>query len=224
MPLDFLLNEARLFLIDTLKGQPKTSKSPYPWRNNWKHLVLHSLRVEDNVVKILEREFHTLSDEKIQIIRLAAILHDVAKYIDQRDHANTGATIAREWLLDHIASVETVERIAQMISAHRKKRKIEPDFSTAILKDADMLDEIGAISVFMAGRAVGRKSPFYLNEVCARINEVEVPRCEELLEQLQTEGAKEILRERLEFMKTFADQLIRELRIEPGYEELLQSM
>jgi HD superfamily phosphodiesterase len=224
MSFDPILNEARLFLVASLKDQPTINMSAHPWRNNWKHLVLHSLRVESNVLMILDRELHTLTDEKIQIIRLAAILHDAGKYLDQRDHANTGADIAREWLMNHITIEETVDRITQMIAVHGQKRKKELDFSTAVLKDADDLDEIGAISIFMTGNALKRKSPFYLNKVCRRINEVDVPNCETLLDQLRTEGAREIMRERLEFMKSFADQLIRELRIEPGIEDLLHAL
>lgn len=224
MPLDYLLNEARMFLVQSLKDQPDQFSSPHPWRNNWKYLVLHSLRVEANVLKILERETHSLTDEKIQLIRLAAILHDVAKYLGERDHANNGADIAREWLANHISSEETVDRITQMISVHGKKRKKELDFSTAVLKDADVLDKIGAVSIFMAGNYLDRRSPFFLNELCRRINEVELPNCETKLEKLRTNGAREILQERLAFIEHFADQLVRELRIDPEIEDLLRTL
>jgi HD superfamily phosphodiesterase len=221
MPLDHILNEARLFLVETLKDQIHNFESPYPWRNHWKYLVLHSFRVEANVLKILERETHSLSDEKIQIIRLAAILHDVGKYVDRIGHATTGADIAREWLLAHIQSEETVERISKMIEVHGKKGKKELDYSTAVLKDADKLDEIGAMTILMTGNMIDRRDPFYLNNLCQRINEVEIPKCEAKLEKLRTNGAKEILQERRFFIEHFADQLISELRIEQSIEELL---
>lgn len=224
MLLDRTLNEARLFLVETLKDQTHNFESPYPWRNNWKYLVLHSLRVEANVLKILERENHSLSDEKIQIIRLAAILHDVGKYVDRIGHAATGADIARDWMIEHIQSDETVERVTKMIEVHGKKGKKELDYSTAVLKDADKLDEIGAMTILMAGNLTDRRSPFYLNNLCQRINQVEIPKCETKLDKLRTNGAKEILQERRLYIEHFTDQLISELRIEPGFEDLLNTM
>lgn len=47
-----------------------------------------------------------------------------------------------------------------MIEVHGKKGKKELDYSTAVLKDADKLDEIGAITILMTGNMIDRRDPF----------------------------------------------------------------
>lgn len=219
-----ILQKARSFIVSSFHEQVNGYEIIHPWRKDWKYVVLHSLRVEQTVLKILSREHQPLPEAEIEILRLAAILHDLGKFIDRESHAQAGARIAEAWLRENIGCAETVARINDIIAAHANKMGQEPDYAKAVLQDADVLDEIGAMSIFMVGNWLDRTSPFYLEAIHARILDFEVPYCEEKMEVLNTSGAKEILQERRLFIQQFADQLIDELTVDSEIMELLRSL
>ena len=147
-----ILNEARAYLVDSLKGKHRDYEIRHPWRKDWEFEVLHSLHVESYVLKILAREDYSLSEHEITLIRLAAILHDVAKLDEQVNHAETGAQIVEKWLRDNSDSnlkSKDVVKVREMIADHSNKDVREKDYPKAVLKDADTLDEIGVMSIFM---------------------------------------------------------------------------
>ncbi len=78
MPSD-ILYDARQHLIDCLKGKHADFEIKHPWRKDWEFAVLHSLHVEAYALRILAYENHGLTEHEIILIRLAAILHDIAR-------------------------------------------------------------------------------------------------------------------------------------------------
>ena len=82
-----ILDEARLFLLHSLQGRRNEIESRHPWRRSWKFAVLHSLRVESYAVRILAHEDHSLSEEEVTRLRLAAILHDISRLEKREEHA-----------------------------------------------------------------------------------------------------------------------------------------
>ena len=139
-------------------------------------------------------------------------------------HARLGAEIAQKWLIDssHSAlSANDVERVVEMIADHSNKADPEPDISKAILKDADTLDEIGVMSIFMAANWVETNSPFFFHNLRQRLIDVEIPFCERKLAILNTRGAKEILLEKKAFMQTFIAQITDELQADTQIEQHL---
>jgi uncharacterized protein len=95
----------------------------------------------------------------LEIVRAAALLHDVARAEEKGTsvcHARAGAQQAREILQDHPA--EKVEAVAQAIATHRFREKSVPQTLEArILYDADKLDAIGAIGVARAYAMSGQR-------------------------------------------------------------------
>jgi len=88
----------------------------------------------------------------LEIVRAAALLHDVARADEEGSgtcHAQAGAQRAREILQGH--PPEKVEAVAQAIATHRFREKSIPQTLEAqVLYDADKLDAIGAIGVARA--------------------------------------------------------------------------
>ena len=93
-----LLNEARQFLVEYLRGKQQAYERTHPWRQDWEFAVMHALRVETYVNKILQREPHDLSERDLRLLRLAAILHDIGRMESTDKHASLGAEIVAVWL------------------------------------------------------------------------------------------------------------------------------
>jgi HD superfamily phosphodiesterase len=216
-----ILDEARLFLVNSLRGRRNEGESRHPWRRGWEFAVLHSMRVEAYTTRILAFEQHSLSKEEVILLRLAAILHDIARLEKRQEHAKLGAEIAQKWLLESHLPGEDVKRVVEMIADHSNKTGLEPDFSKAVLKDADTLDEIGVMSIFMAANWVDIQSPFFFHDLRERLIDVEIPFCEKKLGILSTTGAKEILLERKLFLEDFIAQITDELQADARIEQML---
>jgi hypothetical protein len=219
-----ILDEARAYLIHSLKGKHNGFETRHPWRKEWEFAVLHSLRVESYVLRILARENHSLSEHEIILLRLAAILHDIARLDKRENHAISGAEIVEKWLQDHagynLSSSDTA-RVIELIADHSNKSVREQDFSKAVLKDADTLDEIGVMSIFMTSNWLEPRSPFFFYDLRQRLIEFELPFCDRKLAVLNTVGAKEILLAKKAFIENFIAQLTDELQAEGDLGSLL---
>ena len=219
-----ILHEARNFLVASLRGKQLQRETVHPWRKEWEYTVCHSLRVENYVVEILKRgQYHFTETEKT-LLRLAAILHDIGRLERKEDHAKFGAEIAGRWLSTNSQnklSKEQTEKVVQLIAGHSEKGQVESDISHAVLKDADTLDEIGAISIFMSSNWIDRQSPYFLHNLLQRLQEFEIPFCEEKMAILNTQAAREILMEKEAFIAAFINQLSNELASDSQIERLL---
>jgi uncharacterized protein len=227
MPTD-ILDEARRFLVNSLEGKSNDVETKHPWRNHWEFGVLHSLRVEANTLKILARENHALSEHEILLLRLAAILHDISKIGGTKEgHASAGAEVAEKWLCDAASQWlddNDINRVTAMIADHSNKATKDQDFSNAVLKDADTLDEIGAVSIFMTGNWLDRQSPYFFHDLRQRLIDFEIPFCDRKLALLGTAGAREILAEKKAFVESFIVQLSNELQADDRIEQMLREL
>jgi uncharacterized protein len=219
-----LLEDARNYLIEFLRGKPNAFETKHLWRKDWEFAVLHSLRVEAYVLKILAAEAQRLSESEVGLLRLAAILHDLGRIEMRAGHAQRGAEIASEWLGEHTAGILTgaeVERVVDLIAVHSNKSEPDPDFSKAVLKDADTLDEIGVMSIFMSANWIEAQSPFFFHHLKQRLIEYELPFCERKMGILNTQGAKEILRAKKAFIEGFIAQMSDELECDGPVDRLM---
>lgn len=219
-----ILYEAREYLVAFLRGKANKLETRHPWRREWQHIVLHSLRVESYVVRLLEEEPHSLTESERRSLRLAAILHDIGRLEKTENHATTGAEIVGMWFradpLRRLPLVE-VQRVVELIADHSNKDRNDSDFSKAVLKDADILDEVGAMSIFMAGNWLDMGSPFFFYDLRQRLLEVEIPFCYQQLSRLRTAAAKKLLNGKKAFVENFIAQMGDELRSEVHVERLL---
>lgn len=222
-----ILHDARLYLVACLKGKRNGFETKHAWRKDWQFFVLHSLHVESYALKILAYEKHTLTGSEITLLRVAAILHDVARLDRRENHAQLGADLTAKWLEHHshygLRSDETA-RVLEMIADHSRKDVREQDFCKAVLKDADTLDEIGAMSIFMTGNWLDARSPFFFHQLQRRLIQFELPFCDKKLSILNTDGAKTILRQKKSFVENFIAQLTDELKADGDIAQMLPGL
>lgn len=222
-----LLDDARAYLVKSLKGKRNDFDTKHPWRKDWEFAVLHSLRVESYALEILAHENHPLSEHEIVLLRLAAILHDIARLDKRENHAASGAEIAKKWLQNdsgHHLEHGGAARVFEMIADHSNKEVREQDFSKAVLKDADTLDEIGVMSIFMTSNWLEHKSPFFFHDLRKRLIDFELPFCDKQFSILNTNGAKKILHEKKAFVESFIAQITDELKADEQFEQTLRML
>jgi uncharacterized protein len=122
----------------------------------------------DHTERVYRLAVHIAKEEgaDLEIVRIAALLHDIARPEQDRsngkiDHASRGAELARILLEKHGFSDDFIERVAHCIEAHRFRKSIVPQTLEAkVLSDADKLDAIGAVGLgraFLFAGEVGAK-------------------------------------------------------------------
>lgn len=205
-----ILNEGRNFLISYLKNKKINYETIHPWRNKWEFIVLHSFRVEGYVKKILDGEMRSLSSEEALTLRLAALLHDIGKIDNREDHAIIGRDIIYNWLNNNqeiLHAIKEPDRLLYLIENHSNKEDKESDYCLQVLKDADILDEIGIMSVFMASSWIDRSNPYFFNLLSDRIKNFEISFCDKKIKLLSTETSKSILNAKRNFIVALDKQL-----------------
>jgi len=169
----------------------------------------------------------------LEIVRTAALLHDVARAEEFRTgacHAALGAERAREILRGH--PPERVEAVAEAIAAHRFREGTPPrTLEAQVLYDADKLDAIGAVGVARAYVCAGLFRQHIWGEVPADYasrppeagqddgqNDEHTPvhefvfKLARIRETLFTPTGRRIAEERHRFMEAFFQRLEQEVR------------
>lgn len=208
-----ILDGARKFLVRYLNDKECSYETYYSWRKSWRFIVYHSLRVESYVMRILKNEEQNLSEGEIENLRIAATLHDIGTIHGREGHAKIGRVIVERWLEDSklYNEIEDVDNLLYMIETHSDKKNDETNFCSCVLKDADTLDEIGILSIFMAANRVDKNSYLFFDELLDRVRKYEINYCNKEMEGLHTLTAKNILNKKKNFIELFASQLEDEL-------------
>jgi HD superfamily phosphodiesterase len=217
-----ILEEGKKFLVSYVKGKNINYETLHPWRNSWEFIVLHSLRVEGYVKKIFKDENKDISQDDLLLTRLAATLHDIGRIHRKEGHALLGRDIIRDWLAGNqtVANgVKDLDKLLYLIENHSDKKSDESDYCAKVLKDADVLDEIGVMSIFMTSNWIDRNNPYFFNLIHHRIGSFEIEFCHKALKLLKTETAKSILDEKRKFIELFNNQLKDELYGTEMFEE-----
>jgi len=186
------------------------------------HAFDHVLRVTRLAVHIAEAE-----GANVEIVRVAALLHDVAG--SRHDHHLASARMARELLAE--APPTFVDAVAHCIEAHRFSQPPEPLTPEAkCLNDADKLDAIGAVGVARAFAFAGAHGGRLWTHPLSELDQLIGPDREAyrrahggtqdytpsheflcklagLADAMYTATAREIARERHDFMKAFFHRL-----------------
>lgn len=164
----------------------------------------------------------------LEILKLAAILHDIGRGEQDRSngkvcHAEKGAVMAEEILEKHNISREKTDEVVHCIETHRfRGEKIPQSKEAKILFDADKLDAIGAIGI---GRAF-----VFAGEIGAKVHNKDVDiektksyteedtayrefivKLRKVKDRMLTEEGKRIAEGRHKFMVDFFDRLNKEV-------------
>ena len=173
---------------------------------------------------------HIGREEKadMEILRLAAILHDIGRaYQDKTNgrvcHAEKGALLAREMLKKHAMDKERIDNVIHCIECHRFRGKRIPQSKEAkVLYDADKLDSIGAVGIGRAflfagevgaqlhniGVDVEKTKPYTREDTAYREFMVKLKK---VRDEMLTEEGSRMAKERHAFMEEFFDRLNKEV-------------
>ena len=186
------------------------------------HDYFHTLRVFHMATRIAGKE-----QADLQIVQLAALLHDVD---DRKLSPQTCAdkTNARRFLKENQVENETVEKICQIISeiSFAGRDSVIPEsLEGKCVQDADRLDAIGAIGIARAFAYGGSHNRFlhhpdikpkmrmskeeYHNSNSTTINHF-YEKLFLLADMMNTPTAKEIARSRDRYMKAYVAEFLAE--------------
>ena len=184
------------------------------------HDFQHILRVYRNVEMISRKEEGT----DLDIVLAAALLHDLVVYPKgsrkTKHSADESADIARKILSEYkYYSAEKIEKVVYAIRTHSYSKKLIPStLEGKILQDADRLDAIGAIGIartFSVGGSENRslydpKDPFCesdrgLDDTRWTLEIIDIKKF------MHTKTAKEIAKQRTDFIESFLNQLRKEI-------------
>lgn len=207
---DEILYKSKKLLVNYLKDKKCEYDQIHPWRQPWEFVALHSFRVEAYANKLLLMEPHNLSQDEVLLTRLAAILHDVGRIHQRQEHGKIGRRIVEEWIKSEAifqTSNIDCDRLLDLIERHSDKEEKDEDYCSRILKDADVLDEIGVISIFMASSWIDRSNPYFFALLNQRVKDKEISFCDEQYVYLNTDSARKILQQKKEFIIGFSSEL-----------------
>lgn len=184
----------------------------------------HTMRVCRNAEMLLEE----LPDADRDVVRLAAVLHDVARPEEKACrkvcHAARGAEIAAEILEDLHVEKAFAGRIVAAVRTHRYRDDNAPQtLEEKIVYDADKLDSLGAAGIGRAFLFAGKFGARLHNTEQEALNSEayskEDTAYREYLVKLRylpdamlTAPGKRIASERISFMREFFDRLNQEVQ------------
>lgn len=188
------------------------------------HDWFHMERVYKNALLIAEGETCDL-----MIVKLGALLHDIADSKFNDGDETVGPKVAREFLESQNASEEIIEHVVNIIeNISFKGGNFEKKFTSKeleVVQDADRLDAIGAIGIARTFNYGGFKNrQLYNPTIAPKLNmtkeeykKSDAPTLNHFYEKLlllkdkmNTETGKRIAQERHKFMELFLSQFYAE--------------
>jgi uncharacterized protein len=202
--------------INFVKKQLENAESGHNW--------FHMERVYNNALLIAKEETCNL-----EVVQLAALLHDIADSKFHDGDETVGPKVARTFLTSENVSEETINHVVKIIeNISFKGGNFEKKFTSKeleIVQDADRLDAIGAVGIARTFNYGGFKNreiynpeiepnlnmskEEYKNSTAPTINHF----YEKLLllkDKMNTESGKKIAQQRHAFMETFLEQFYNE--------------
>lgn len=188
------------------------------------HDWFHIERVYKNALQIAEHEKYD-----IMVVKLAALLHDIADSKFHNGDETLGPKKARSFMKSIQVDEEIIEHVVQIIQNMSFKNSFETtvfkSLELSIVKDADRLDALGAIGIARTFHYGGYKNRLiydpnidpvmhqdktsYQNSTAPTINHF----YEKLLllkDQMETSKGKEMAQKRHDFMVSFLAQFYSE--------------
>ena len=131
----------------------------------------HTLRVMTWAKRLYENASFK-QEVSFDDLMIAAIFHDIgySSAADLEYHARESARLCREYLKMKGFPEERIGKIGEMVALHSEKYRMrEPDIDRGLLllMEADLLDDMGAMSIVMDCRIEQAKNPQGGFECCA---------------------------------------------------------
>jgi uncharacterized protein len=169
-------------------------------------IYYHGLRVSKISLKLREVILPEDSSHD-DIIVAASLFHDVAKGIEP--HGKHGAVLAKDILKEYCTEYE-INKITEIIQYHTQRKK-NNDYSEyiKIVQDADILDHLGTIEIWMNFQYYAHKDEPMQNSVEFYSNEFKthVENCRKLLNY---DVSHKIFEDKVSFVYSFIDRFKKE--------------
>ena len=180
----------------------------FPFRNRFHHCAR---------VALLAMEIAESEGANVDVASISGLFHDSGK-AEGRDHALVSAEICRNYLVANQILALEIDRIVDCVRNHSSKTAFDdsayPD-DLAILRDADILDEVGAMGITWTLLGTGILEPRSYNEALARLIELHIANApNNRLTMMRTVTARSLMRERIDREQRFIDELSEELKID----------
>ena len=208
-----VVDEAKSFLISYLRGKENTEDRAYPWKESWEYVVRHSFRVESYAAELITATGGIPENDAL-LIRTAAVLHDIGSLDDRKNHAKIGASVVKTWTTNKRSFSDhfDIKALAKLIAGHQKKDPKEKDIRMALLCDADLLDGVGAMSIFMMAHKASPSSYDYPKQVMEIMDTEGLDSLKKKRGKLATEAGKAFFDKKAEFVESFYRELKDELK------------
>ena len=174
----------------------------FPFRSRYEH----TMRVYRWAIKL-----QAIEGGDLEIITLAALLHDIG-WDAERPHGDVGAEMAIEYLLSLGYDDEVkLGRIGEIIRIHTEKDTTDDlSLECRVVMDADLLDEVGAVSVLWDSMATAAeedasyKKAYQRIKNFYRVNKPKIRRC-------KTNAGRREYEKRMDIIESFLEELEKEL-------------
>lgn len=206
-----LIEQVRAYSISCARG----SRGSHDWE--------HTRRVHALCLRIGKPEGADLT-----VLGLAAYLHDIGRSMEDQSkgmtcHAEKGACMAREFLLDKVEDTRLLDNIVHCVRTHRFRGDSRPETLEAkVLFDADKLDAIGAVGIGRAFQFAGevgatlhnpfadpdKTEPYSREDTAYREYRVKLSR---IRERMLTNEGRRLAEARHSFMEVFFDRFLEEV-------------
>lgn len=206
-----MLHEAVHFMKALLTDQKPAHTSVYPWRTSALYILEHGLRVRKYALEIVAREGILLAPDACLVLEVACICHDVGRIITREDHAKHSVSLLDPWLVKMKVPDHMRREIITVVADHSQKCERNAHVLSNILKDADELDEIGVMSLYVASSHVDMRDPHFFKDLCLRLEEREASFIEHINQTVFFDATKNILKEKQDLVHVMIKALKKEV-------------
>lgn len=194
---DELMNYVKDLMISSSR------KIYYSFRDRYNHTL--------RVLKWAER-LQEIEGGDLEVIRIAAIFHDVG-WSDEIPHGTVSKQLADEYLTGINYDPDKKEKVLEAIENHSNRKNASGlCLESYIVMDADILDEVGAISILWDAMATTyQENPSY-KMAYERIKKF-TAEIKGKKDRLKTSSGKKFYEERIKFIDQFLNELEFELNL-----------
>ena len=178
----------------------------YPWHSA-DYRFNHILNVVDLAADIAESE-----GADVDVVRVAAVFHDVAKLEAEQDvHAEAGARVAREYLQSRGDYPESfIEEVCGAVVDHSYTGDLtDVSLESRCLMEADLLDKVGANGAVLMLLRMGYESRTHMDS--AKMVDRVLQRSRDHTERVVSDTAESIAHRRIKRVKWLREWLEEEV-------------
>ncbi|TKX78743.1 HD domain-containing protein [Halorubrum sp. SD626R] len=203
--------EMKAFVRDYLSASVESEEDGgrmrwYPWHSA-DYRFNHILNVVDLATEIAESE-----GADLDVVRVAAVFHDVAKLEAEQDvHAEAGARVAREYLTSRGGYPEWfVDEVCGAVVDHSYTGDLDDvPLESRCLIEADVLDKVGANGAVLMLLRMGYESRTHMD--AAKMVDRVLQRAHDHTERVVSDSAESIAHQRIKRVKWLREWLEEEV-------------